>query len=356
MSNEPLSTLSHISGLVQATLDQIDDPRVPTSAIARRSLRIARLRNDWEGQWWLQLEMTTPALSDGVTKDLLVAEAKRISTEVAAHLTAEEYQAVGERVARRWLGARATDKGFQVQSVADLEELASGIEAQIGTFATVPAGMDPADLYRRHSQLMEASAQLRVAVTEAKQLLARIRTRIGDYLSVTERQLLFGQVNADAFERNRKWVDERLARDAPQILEQFAAAYRRQAEGDAESRSHALMSCRRVLKTLADLLYPADGEVVRGVDDRERKMTDDKYLARLCQFATVKAAGSASREVLIAQIKALGERLDALNDLSSKGVHAQVSAAEVDQCLIQTYLAVGDLLRLADADSGALAA
>jgi hypothetical protein len=117
-----------------------------------------------------------------------------------------------------------------------------------------------------------------------------------------------------------------------------------------------LTSCRRVLKTLADLLYPADNTMVEGIDGRSRKMTDDKSISRLVQFATSKATGSASRDVVIAQVKALGERLDALNDLSSKGVHAQVSAAEVDQCLIQTYLAVGDLLRLADADSGALAA
>lgn len=85
-------------------------------------------------------------------------------------------------------------------------------------------------------------------------------------------------------------------------------------------------------------------------------MTENKFISRLVQFAASRATGSASRDVLTAQIKALGERLDALNDLGSKGVHAQVSAAEVDQCLIQTYLAVGDLFRLADADSGALAA
>jgi hypothetical protein len=94
----------------------------------------------------------------------------------------------------------------------------SGIEAQIGSLATVPSGMHPVDLYHRHQELMEATAQLRMRATEAKQLLARVRTQIGDYLSVTEQQLLFGQVNADVFERNRKWVDERLARTPQKSL------------------------------------------------------------------------------------------------------------------------------------------
>jgi hypothetical protein len=32
--------------------------------------------------------------------------------------------------------------------------------------------------------------------------------------------------------------------------------------------------------------------------------------------------------------------------LASKGVHATVTAAEVDTCVIQTYLMVGEVLRL----------
>jgi hypothetical protein len=153
------------------------------------------------------------------------------------------------------------------------------------------------------------------------------------------------------YDRNRKYVDQRLALLAPQALEQFAAAYRRQAEGDAEARSHALTSCRRVLKTLADVLYPPREGQIEGIDGRPRKLTDDKFVSRLCQYAAERASGSASRDVLVSQIKALGDRLDALNDLSSKGVHADVSGVEVDQCLIQTYLIVGDLLRIEAGES-----
>jgi hypothetical protein len=48
-----------------------------------------------------------------------------------------------------------------------------------------------------------------------------------------------------------------------------------------------------------------------------------------------------------------GNRVDALYDLASKGVHDEVSVEEVDQAVIQTYLLVGDLLRLAQ-ETGAL--
>jgi hypothetical protein len=102
-----------------------------------------------------------------------------------------------------------------------------------------------------------------------------------------------------------------------------------------------------VLKTLADVLYPASNAVVHGLDGRIRKMTDDKFVSRLCQYVSDQG-GSSSTRLLLAQVRSLAERLDAINSLSSKGVHGEVSSAEVDQCVIQTYLVVGDLLRIGE--------
>jgi hypothetical protein len=351
VGHEPLSVHEYTTGLVQAALAAADNPDVPVSVVARQALRVAKLRNDWEAQWWLTLELATVS-DDKDWKGNAIA--KRMSAEVAAHMTPDEHRAIGYRVAERWIhGPRAVTGGFQPRGISDLEQYVTGLESQIEGLKP-PDGLHPVDLYQRSQELLEVTTKLRAWQTEAKSVLARQRGEIADYLPETERQILFGQVNSDVFERNRAYVDERLAALAPQALEQFEAAYRRHSEGDAEARSDALTSCRRVLKTLADVLYPATDETVTGIDGVERKMTDDKFIMRLCQFAAEKTEGSASRELLVSQIGALGERLDALDRLTSKGVHGDVSAAEVDQCLIQTYLAAGDLLRLADGRSAVL--
>lgn len=57
---------------------------------------------------------------------------------------------------------------------------------------------------------------------------------------------------------------------------------------------------------------------------------------------------------MAAQLTDLGNRLDALNVAGSKGVHADVTGAEADQCIIQTYLLIGDFLRLAESASPAV--
>ena len=55
--------------------------------------------------------------------------------------------------------------------------------------------------------------------------------------------------------------------------------------------------------------------------------------------------------LLIAQVDDFGTRIDRLYEFTNKGVHAEVSEFEVDQCVIQTYLLAGDLLRITDQDS-----
>lgn len=90
-------------------------------------------------------------------------------------------------------------------------------------------------------------------------MIGHKRQQIGEFLTETERQILFGQVNSDVFERNRVYVDERLSAVAP----------------------------------------------VEGVDGRTRKMSDDMYIARLCQYVAEQARGTKASDVSLDQVKAL---------------------------------------------------
>lgn len=347
MSTNPSTPAARATGLVDQALSEVDDPTVPLSAVIRKAIRIARLRSDFEALLWLHAEMRNAG--DEEAK-------RRVLQELAPHFTSEQ-------IARMWkantesfiVGRKIDDDRVLGDAIPEVEERITALRAQRDAFQ-LPAGMHPQDLYFENQRHEKMKAELTIAISEREQILARIRHRVADYLSETERQLLYGQVNANIFERNREFVDARLRDIAPDALDQFAAAYRRQGEGDTEARSHALTSCRRVLKTVADALYPATNAGVEGADGKMRKMTDDKWVSRLCQFATDSARGSASADLLRIQIATLGERLDALNDLSSKGVHANVSEFEVAQCIIQTYITVGDLLLLVENESGLNAA
>lgn len=345
-----MSVLDQVTRLVQEALDDFDKPGTTVSSLLRRAIRIARLRNDFEGLMWLEIE------SNGVND---VAGNRRRMDAFKSHFTAEEYKEISHRASlahisrRRWphiddkgliVTGRESDKVNPV-SVAELEADVASLQAQIS--ATVPPeGLTPIDLYRRDESCREMRRLLTLRRDLTIQILERIRQAIHDYLSVAEHQLLYGQVQSDVFERNRAFVDAQLGEIAPEALAQFVSVYRRLAEGDDEARSQALTSCRRVLKSLADKLYPARPEPILGYGGAKHAVTDDKVINRLVQYVYETRRGHASEELLQASLTSFGLRFDHLVDATSKGVHSEVSQAEADQCAIQTYLLVGDLLRL----------
>ena len=341
-----------IHQLLAEALTAADDAAVPVSVLARKAMRIARLRNDWENQWWLQMEMLT-------IDDTRAKSGKVLQTASIGNPTPHDAGRVQRngRPHHFTLFPRSANHGGEKllpTGIADTEARAEAIETHLGSLQ-LPPGSDPQHIFHQTQHTKDLTVKLNNALLQCRSVLMRQRDAIGDYLSKIETQLHFSAVTTDMFERNREYVDRRLAAVAPQVLEQFAAAYERQADGDGEARSHALLSCRRVLKSFADALYPATGAEMEGLDGNRRIMSDDGYINRLCQYAADATAGSASRDLIVESVEALGRKLKRLNSLSSKAVHADVSAAELDQCIMQTYLVVGDLLRLADDRSAALA-
>jgi hypothetical protein len=98
-------------------------------------------------------------------------------------------------------------------------------------------------------------------------------------------------------------------------------------------------------------IYPSTSQIMTGKDGVDRKMSDDKYLNRLVQALSDSIGKHGPADVITGTLKSLGERLSALDSLASKGVHATVTRAEVDICVVQTYLMVGDVLRITTPDA-----
>jgi hypothetical protein len=164
---------------------------------------------------------------------------------------------------------------------------------------------------------------------------------------------LYGVVNSDIFEQNRRYVDEKLTTMIPNALNAFVSVYHRMSEGDAEARSQALTSCRRILKAVADALQPPTKETITGPDGNPVPLNDANYRARLRKYIMDHSEHENARYLLLAQVNDLGERISRLDNIGSKGVHAEVSPFEMNQCVIQTYLTVGDILRLSEGESSA---
>ena len=351
-----MNVTDRLLDLTQRALEEFDDSSCRISSVIWKAIRLATLRNDYHNVLWLRQE--TFSFTDDEAKVRLVEE-------VAPHYTKDEFDAIRRRLAEAFIEERrileAVDEGQNGIRLVDnknvcpipVAEIENEVErlARLVVSASPPAGLHPLDLYFSDRAYAKIRTMSEAEIGQYRAILARIGGRVHEFLSTTEKQLIYGQIHADIFERNRQYVDGKLSAIAPEALEQFTTVYRRIGEGDPEARSQAFGSCRRILKSLADSLYPPREDPVIGTDGNPRNLTDDKYIARLWQFVSDRVGTTKSGGMLLAQVSDLGSRIDRLYEFTNKGVHADVSEFEVDQCVIQTYLLVGDLLRITDQES-----
>ncbi|QUC01890.1 MULTISPECIES: hypothetical protein [Cellulosimicrobium] len=342
-----------VEQLVHEALDLFDDPSQSVASHVRRAIRIATKRQDYIALLRLypetfdftpQTKIDHPAFVDaGASLDALVG--------------AEEGERQKIQILMRFMRDRTPRGGserFHALSIGQIEAQLQQVNEVIEHYSKVPENLTPIDTYRVAEQYDRAGAQALPLRAEYESTIERVKQAVHDILVDTERQIESGQRRPSIFERGQAYIAGALARRAPDALTTFEAAEDALQRGTPEDLSHALTSCRRMIKALADALYPATGEKITGDDGRERPMTDDAYNNRLLQFAVEHIDGSTHQDLVNETLKGLGNRLKRLNELSSKGVHDVVSSAEAETCLMWTYLTVADFLRIADGTSSRL--
>ena len=129
---------------------------------------------------------------------------------------------------------------------------------------------------------------------------------------------------------------------APQLHDMLYSAFQRLEHLEtSEDLAQASLSSRRILKALADVVYPPHKELVEG-----RRVTDKEYLNRLWAYISGHLSGT-NKESLLLELSDTGRRVDRLNALANKGIHDKVSLSEARRLLLGEVILLYDLLILA---------
>ena len=153
----------------------------------------------------------------------------------------------------------------------------------------------------------------------------------------------FGDIPRQQFDIIRERVDELLLDICPDAVEKFMSVYEKLASTSTEDWSLALTSCRRVIKEVADAIFPPQKEKING-----RLVGEEQYINRLWAFLDQNVVHSSDKDLAKAHVDYLGAFLQKLNDKASKGVHALVTHKEAVRAVLYTYLTLGDILEFAD--------
>lgn len=152
----------------------------------------------------------------------------------------------------------------------------------------------------------------------------------------------FGDIPSTQFDIIRNQVDDLLLDICPDAIEKFMSAYERLGSRSEEDWSLALTATRRVIKAVADVLFPARNKEIKG-----RKLGEEQYINRLWAFLDLHVPKGSDKDLTKAHVKYLGSFIERLNKKASKGVHVKVKYKEAVRTVLYTYLTLGDILEFA---------
>ena len=326
-----MDVLKQALALTHEALKEIDNPNIRLSAVIRKAIRIASLRNDFKNIGWMMLEM----------QSYTEKKIKEILKSIVPHFSPEEFREYITNLNEDFLEER------KIRTLTSDLKIEKELSPICGSVPELELRLEKLESM---SQTTYIPTDIRSGTfwltIELRSILEKIKQRVYEFLSQTEKELSYGQVQSSIFEENRIFVDEQLSKVCPEAIKKFIYVYQRLKTEEEEDWSQALTSCRRILSDFADVVYPPTNKPVKGSNGKEHVLEQDKYINRLWQFVYENISSKTTQEVLKVQTGYLCERIDALYKLTNKGVHAHVNKFDVNQCVIYTYLLLGDLLRI----------
>lgn len=214
----------------------------------------------------------------------------------------------------------------------------------------VPAGMLPYDTAAFTDRYVAQKQAIRDRMRANQTVIERIRTRCLNYASRIEKQLAVQSGNEHFLDEIQASVNNFFAARSEDVYTKLLKAG--ELARSSQSEDHALMltSVRRAIKAVSDYFYPPSDKEVCCYDGTQRQMRDEHYLNRLQEFCMRSLTNSSSDSMAKEELSYLCVFLRRLNDVTSKGVHAEVSHREARQGLVGIYLFLSNLISRIESD------
>lgn len=316
--------------LARELVDDVELSRRPVEQTLLKALRLARLLEDEKTQEWLRYELSgypnTPQSCPWMRRfGRFTNEAAAMGYWIPLAGIAGTIAAMQTQIQT----LRVPDVHFAPSS-ANPHEFIGGV---LGTTAQTMVQPAQTVLVRLQNLTNDVStlSSIRSRVVAAVHAFA-----VGSY-----HRLAFSGLAESIFEKHRRAVDDLMRSVAPEALEKIPAVYDRLAAGDPEAVSHGMNSLRRIIKSLADRVYPASDQPVL-IDGQKYEVGTDKVLNRIKLFLLARCPSDSRRDRLCRSLRDIHER-------ASAGAHADIDAAEARTLFLGTYLAVGEVLSFVEA-------
>lgn len=321
------SRIDEARSTVRELLSEMESQDLRVERYLMKAKKLARLLRDSDAQKWLDFELK------GYPDNFLFSELG----------TCKRYAESG---------GRSTDNIYWKMSLPSLEARCRVDEATLSSFnRNQPSPVVENFVVARATSVFMAEQvnllnNAKSVYQQNASLLSALKGSIHSYVTECLIAIEFGDVSQDIFEQAREDVDAFIRAKCPEAAEKVLAINERMREDDAESRSAALTSCRRLLMSLADAIFPASEDSYVDGKGKARKVGQEQYKNRIVAFLEQRLQSGSTAVILNSEIEHLAARLDAVYEKACKGVHDNVTLEEARLAVIQTYLIIAEIARL----------
>lgn len=305
------SESEHILELSRELLDDIELDRLPANKLILKCSRLARLAGSDEMKAWIQHEMEGYNSTGGVSLKYMTKTG-------------------------RWTDYK--EKKGWYKPLPEIDGMIETYKAQLTASAvtSISGGLSMAVI----NTLAKNRATLSQTISKFIGIRSRVLGLLHNFVASIYYERQFSKVAETTFERYKREVDSLIAEKAGDVLTKIPAVVSRLQEGDEEAISQALTTCRRIIETFADSIFPPTDEPIE-VNGKPVLLDASKFKNRLVTYISQRTDSSARRDKL-------RQNLTNLYDRVSAGVHSDVTSEEAFSLFLNVYLFLGEVLNLSE--------
>lgn len=313
--------------LAEETLADIELSRFPMANIALKASRLARLVNDFDLEKIFEYESGGyPMKKDGIEPHIwkLGIKANRISLNLenkevmsCYSLTTIENRIIANKIALE----QAQDRDISITS------------ANPHQFLSPP----PTNAAERKTRLQNIDSNSNLLAERTRFIYSNVKKIYMD--------LKFSSLTESIWLKMKDKIDSYISEIIPDETQKLTAIYDSLNDDNPEKWSTALTTCRRMLKAVADKLYPPSDEPIKK-GKQEIKIGEEQFVNRLICYIEQNSTHETLDKITNANLEYIGKRLDNIINESCKGTHARVEKEEAERCFMHVYMLIGDILEI----------
>jgi hypothetical protein len=301
-----MSQSRHITELARELLDDIELSRIAPQTLILKASRLARFVGSEKIRAWLYFELHAYNNTDPVALEYLSNTGRWIDHE---------------KKTAYW--------GSFAEQVAYIESLRS--EQSAIRVPDVSGDYVAIALNNVMNRLQQIGNQIR-ALERVKN---RVLSLLHSWVSSVYYEITLGGAAETIFEKFRQEVDVEIAEACRDVFDKLPIIFDRLREGDAESISQAMTSCRRIIDSFSDAVFPPVEGTVE-VEDNKIKLGPQQHQNRLNAFVASKTESKSRRQ-------RLRQTLSHIYDRVCAGVHTDISVQEAQSLVLNTYVFLGEV-------------